>query len=102
MTTFITTERPGNEPEEWEPRLPDLGPADRMGARTGSGPNQPHPPGPAGLNLPAPRWIEHPPGPAGLNLPRIGRSIKHPPGPAGLNLPRVRQGIKHPPGPAGL
>ena len=85
MTTLITTERQGNEPEEWEPRLPDMSPADHRGTRTGSGPNPPHPPGPAGLNLP-----------------RVHRPIEHPPGPAGLNLPRVRLGIKHPPGPAGL
>ena len=54
MTTLITTERPGNEPEEWEPRLPDASPAEHLGTRTGSG-NPPHPPGPAGLNLAAPR-----------------------------------------------
>ena len=67
MTTLITTERPGNEPEEWEPRLPDASQAERMGTRTGSGQNPPHPPGPAGLNLPRVRQgIKHPPGPAGL------------------------------------
>jgi hypothetical protein len=44
-----------------------MSPADHMGTRTGSGPNPPHPPGPAGLNLPRVRLgIKHPPGPAGL------------------------------------
>jgi hypothetical protein len=103
MSTLITTELQGNQPEEPERKLPGARSAGRAGTRLGNGLNPPHPPGPAGLNLPPVRLlIKHPPGPAGLNFPPVRLVIKHPPGPAGLNLPPVRLVIKHAPGPAGL
>ena len=85
MSTLITTELQGNEPAEPERKLPAVRSAGRTGTRPGSELTPPHPPGPAGLNLPPARlWIKHPPGPAGLNLPPARLRIKHPPGPAGL------------------
>jgi len=48
------------------------------------------------------RKAPHPPGPAGLDIPRTRVWIKRPPGPAGLDVPRTRPSLKRPPGPAGL
>jgi hypothetical protein len=103
MSTLITTEWQRNEPEEPGRKLPGVRSAGRAGTRPGNGLNPPHPPGPAGLNLPPVRLlIKHPPGPAGLHHRPARRLIEHPPGPAGLNRPPARRLIKHPPGPAGL
>jgi hypothetical protein len=58
---------PEEEPEESATELEETRPAGGAGIRPRSQVTLPHPPGPAGLNVPRTRlWIKRPPGPAGL------------------------------------
>ena len=76
---------PEEEPEDAQPKVPEFRPIGRVTTRLGSLRKPPHPPGPAGLDIPPTRvWIKRPPGPAGLGAPRTRPSLKRPPGPAGL------------------
>jgi hypothetical protein len=76
---------PEEEPEDAQPKVLEIRPIGRVTTRLGSQRKPPHPPGPAGLDLPPTRvWIKRPPGPAGLDAPRTRPSLKRPPGPAGL------------------
>ena len=76
---------PEEEPGDAQPKVPEFRPIGRVTTRLGSLRKPPHPPGPAGLDVPPTRvWIKRPPGPAGLDAPRTRPSLKRPPGPAGL------------------
>jgi hypothetical protein len=76
---------PEEEPEDSQPKVLEIRPIGRVSTRRGSQRKPPHPPGPAGLDVPRTRlWIKRPPGPAGLDVPRTRPSLKRPPGPAGL------------------
>ena len=58
---------PEEEPEDAQPKVPEFRPIGRVTTRLGSLRKPPHPPGPAGLDIPPTRvWIKRPPGPAGL------------------------------------
>ena len=58
---------PEEEPEDAQPKVPEFRPIGRVTTRLGSLRKPPHPPGPAGLDVPPTRvWIKRPPGPAGL------------------------------------
>ena len=58
---------PEEEPEESAPEVEEIRSAGGAGIRPRSQATLPHPPGPAGLNVPRTRlWIKRPPGPAGL------------------------------------
>jgi len=58
---------PEEEPEESAPEVKEIRSAGGAGIRPRSQATLPHPPGPAGLNVPRTRlWIKRPPGPAGL------------------------------------
>jgi hypothetical protein len=76
---------PEEEPRDSQPEVRDIRPIGRVVTRLGSR-----------------RKAPHPPGPAGLDIPQTSPSIMRPPGPAGLDAPRTRLSLKHPPGPAGL
>ncbi len=71
------------EPKDAETELLKVRPIGRVATRWGSQRKAPHPPGPAGLDLPPTRvWIKRPPGPAGLDAPGHARRS---------SVPRARQ-----------
>ena len=76
---------PEEEPEEAQPKVLEIRPIGRVSTWREGQRKLPHPPGPAGLDVPRTRvWIKRPPGPAGLDVPQTRPSLKRPPGPAGL------------------
>lgn len=76
---------PEEEPEHAQPKVPEIRPIGRVSTWREGQRKLPHPPGPAGLDLPPTRvWIKRPPGPAWTSPGHARRS----------SVPRARPGFK--------